>query len=198
LAGAKQSNLIITPPDEPTITVDELEIAQFVSLLLSNDKFRQVIDAITAKVVLILVRFSPQRQAILEAILRELRHRDYLPISLDVEKSSRREFAETVSTLAHMARFIIVDISGAKSMPQELQRILPHLPSVAVQPLMASSDDEDAALRYFGGYSRVLDIHRYETLEVLQASLGEKVIAPAEKKAKELTYVTQRSISSMA
>src|SRR3954454_6277860 len=50
----KQQNLIITPLNEPEITVDNIEIAQFVYLLLHHEKIRQVIDTITTKVVLIL------------------------------------------------------------------------------------------------------------------------------------------------
>src|SRR5438552_2320390 len=34
LAGAKQQNLVITPGYEPAITVDNIEVAQFVYLLL--------------------------------------------------------------------------------------------------------------------------------------------------------------------
>jgi hypothetical protein len=33
LDGAKQQNLIITKEDEPTVTVDNIEVAQFVYLL---------------------------------------------------------------------------------------------------------------------------------------------------------------------
>lgn len=36
--GTKQQGLVITPPNEPTITVNDLEVAQFVYLLLHNEK----------------------------------------------------------------------------------------------------------------------------------------------------------------
>ena len=52
------------PPEESEVTVDDLEVAQFVYLLLHNEKVRRVIDTITSKVVLILGRFSiPERKA---------------------------------------------------------------------------------------------------------------------------------------
>jgi len=47
-----QSDLIITQHDEPVITVDNIEIAQFVYLLLKNAKLRSVIDTLTTKSVL--------------------------------------------------------------------------------------------------------------------------------------------------
>ena len=59
LEGAKQQNLIITPyydddlditPDnEPKITVDDVEVAQFIYLMLNNQRVRNVIDAITQR-----------------------------------------------------------------------------------------------------------------------------------------------------
>ena len=46
---ASQRDLVITGPREPTITVDDLEVAQFVYLLLKREKLRNVIDTITSK-----------------------------------------------------------------------------------------------------------------------------------------------------
>lgn len=136
LRNATQRDLIINFVDEPTITVDNLEVAQFIYLLLDSNKIRQVIDTITSKVVLILGRFSPpNRKAILDAIREELRKRDYVPILFDFEKPASRDFTETISTLARMARFIIADITEPRSIPQELQAIIPDL-SVPVQPLL--------------------------------------------------------------
>lgn len=71
--GAKQQNLVITAPGEPEITVDNIEVAQFVYLLLRNQKIRDVIDTITSKAVLILGRFTPERKAVLDALREERR-----------------------------------------------------------------------------------------------------------------------------
>jgi hypothetical protein len=54
LSGTIQSNLILSPTDQPDITIDSLEVAQFIYLLLNNQKIRHVIETITSKVVLIL------------------------------------------------------------------------------------------------------------------------------------------------
>jgi hypothetical protein len=91
LDGAEQQNLIITAPDEPEITVDNIEVAQFVHLLLHNPKIRDVIDTITSKAVLILGRFTPERKAVLDALRDELRkpERNYIPIVFDFEKPAR-------------------------------------------------------------------------------------------------------------
>jgi Pentapeptide repeats (8 copies) len=80
LEEAKQQNLVITPLGQPEVTVDHIEVAQFIYLLLHNQKIRDVIDTITSKVVLILGRFTDARKAVLDALREELRKRDYLPL----------------------------------------------------------------------------------------------------------------------
>jgi uncharacterized protein YjbI with pentapeptide repeats len=49
LDGTKQNDLVITPYNEPEVTVDNIEVAQFVYLLLRNEKIRDVIDTIGRK-----------------------------------------------------------------------------------------------------------------------------------------------------
>jgi hypothetical protein len=187
LVGAQQSNLIITSYNEPIITVDNLDVAQFIYLLLNNEKIREVIDTITSKAVLILGRFNPpERKAVLDAIREELRRRNYLPIVFDFEVPGSRDLTETISTLAHMARFIIADLTEAKSIPQELQRIVPDLPSVPVQPVLQASAEEYSMFEHFKRYPWVLETYRYQSLDEVITALPEKVIAPAELKAKEL------------
>ena len=46
---AHQSNLVITPEGQASITVDHLEVAQFIYLMLHNSKIRDVIDTVTGK-----------------------------------------------------------------------------------------------------------------------------------------------------
>jgi uncharacterized protein YjbI with pentapeptide repeats len=183
----EQLNLVITPPSEPAITVDNIEVAQFIFLLLNNQKMRQVIDTITSKVVLILGRFTSQRKAVLDAIRGELRKRDYLPVLFDFEKPASQTTVETVSTLAHMARFVIADLTDAKSVLQELQAIVPLSPCVAVQPLLLASQEEPGMLDFIHKFPWVLETHRYTDQRALLADLGGQVIAPAEAKAKRQT-----------
>ena len=182
----KQQNLVVTRDDEPEITVDNIEVAQFVYLLLNNDKIRSVIDTITTKMVLILGRFTPERRAVLDALRNELRQRNYLPMLFDYNKPGARDITETVSLLARMARFVVADLTDAKSIPQELGVIVPDLPSVPVQPLLLEGSDEYGMFEHFRRYPWVLKPHRYSSQEQLIADLSERVIRPAEDKVLEL------------
>ena len=187
LQDTLQLDLIITPDGDPDITVDNLEVAQFIYLLLNNEKLQKVIDTITSKVVVILGNFSSERKAILDAIKKELRNRNYLPIIFDFEKPSSRNLTETITLLARMARFIIADITDAKSIPQELYAIVPHLPSVPVKPLLISSQKEYAMSESFRGYPWFLETYYYDSIEEILGSIKEKIINPAEEKARELS-----------
>ena len=186
LDGCVQTDLDITRGDEPTVTVDDLEVAQFIYLLLNNERVRRIVKALTTKVVLILGRFSAERKAILDAIRAELRRHDYLPVMFDFAQPSTRDTVETISTLAHLARFIIADITDPRCVPQELQTIVPNLPSVPVQLLLAASEAEYGMADHLKRYPWVLEVYRYSALEELVAGLNEKIIEPAEAKAREL------------
>jgi hypothetical protein len=187
LEGAVQSNLVITPLGESPIQVDNLEVAQFIYLLLNNEKIRDVIDTIGKKAVLILGRFTPERKSVLDAIREALRHHGYLPILFDFEKPSTRDTQETIATLTGMARFIIADITDPKSIPQELASIVPNLPSVPVQPVLQTGYEPWGMYDHIKRYHWVLPLVLYESQEALLTELELKVIVPAEEKAKEQT-----------
>lgn len=186
LQGATQSNLIISRPSEPMITVDNLEVAQFIYLLLHNEKIRDVINTITSKVVLILGRFTPERKAVLDAIREELRHHDYCPVLFDFETPATRDTHETVTTLAGLARLVVADITEPTSIPQELVSIVQSLPSLPVQPLLEQGKRPWGMFGHIQRYRSVLPVYRYEDAGALIRALPTDVIAPAEAKAEEL------------
>jgi hypothetical protein len=79
-----------------------------------------------------------------------------------------------------MARFVVADITDAKSIPQELAFVVPNLPSVPVQPLLLEGSAEYGMFEHFKRYPWVLTTHIYPSSEQLIADLGECVIHPAE------------------
>jgi uncharacterized protein YjbI with pentapeptide repeats len=179
----KQLNLIITRSNEPVITVDNLEVAQFLYLLLNNERIRNVINTITTKAVLILGRFTEKRKNVLDAIREELRKHDYVPILFDFDKPSTRDTHETITTLARMARFVIADITNPKSIPQELTSIVEQLPSLPVKPLLRYGAKRWAMYDHISRYPWVLPIFKYRNIDDLIGSLKDRVILPAENEA---------------
>lgn len=185
LDGAAQYGLIVTGPDQPHVTVDHLEMAQFVDLVLHNENIRNALDTLTSKLVLILGRFASERKAVLDALRKALRDRGYAPVIFDFEPA-KQTLDETISTLAHMSRFVIADLTDAKSVLQELRAIVPNSPSVVVQPLLLQSQEEPGMFDFFRTFDSVLRPVRYTDQESLLAELNEKVIAPMEARAAEL------------
>ena len=181
----EQHELIITHDEESVVTVDNLEVAQFVYLLLNNKAIRDLIDTITSKVVLILGRFTAERKPVLDAIRDELRKRDYLPVLFDFEKPTNQTTVETVSTLAHMARFVVADLTDAKSVLQELQAVVPLSPNVVVQPLILRTQEEPGMFDFIRKFPWVLETMRYDNHDQLIGSLDAQVIHPAEAKSRE-------------
>ena len=148
------------------------------------------------KVVLILGRFTPERKAILDTLRDELRKHNYLPVLFDFEKPATRDLTETVSILAHLARFIIVDLTDPSSAPHEVATVIPYT-VVPVQPLLSQEPlvidgklverreyvlFEDLRRRHHW----VLPTFRYQDTAEFLASLQAQIIAPAEQKAREL------------
>ena len=176
-----QSNLRITRDDEPDrITVDNLEVAQFVYLLLHNEKIRDVIHTVTSKAVLILGRFTEERKDVLDSIRVTLKgHANgYVPILFDFHPSPRRNLTETVQILANIARFVIAHLTDANSIPQELSHIIPNIPSLPIQPIILASERSFALYEHWEDFTSVLPVFPYDDASHLVANLDAKVIGP--------------------
>jgi len=161
LDGAVQAGLRIVPLNEPAVLVDDLEVAQFMYLLLRNENVRKAIDTITTRVVLILGRFADSRKSVLDAIRDELRLLGFLPVLFDFEPPSTRDTTETILLLAGLARFIIADLTDPRSVPHELATIVPGV-AVPVQPLIQAPEKPYAMFRDLAKYRWVLPLVSYE------------------------------------
>jgi uncharacterized protein YjbI with pentapeptide repeats len=177
--GTKQQNLVITDKDEPQITADDIEVAQFLYLLVHNEKLRKVIDTITSKVVLILGRFSEERKAVLDAMRDALRKRDLLPIIFDFSIPASRDVTEAVKVFASLARFVIADITDATQVRDELRNIVPDFPSLPIQPILLRGHPEFVGMTNLQRYPWVLPSFEYDNTEHLLAHLDSDVVARA-------------------
>lgn len=195
LRGAKQNNLIITPSGEPTITVDNLEVAQFIYLLLNNPKIREVIDTVAKKAVLILGRFTPERKVVLDAIREKLRTLNFLPIVFDFERPTARDFTETIMTLAGLSCFIIADITNPRSSPLELQATVPNYMTPFV-PIIQEGEQPFAMFTDLQNKYRdwVLDTLLYDTPSNLINVLERAIVQPALARQTELLLLKAQGL----
>jgi pentapeptide repeat protein len=184
----KQQNLVITPKGEAEITADDIEVAQFLYLMLRNEKIRNVIDAVVSKVVLILGRFSDAHKPVLDAIRADLRARNLVPVLFDFTKPANKDLTGTVETLARMARFIIADLTDPSSIPHELATIVPFLRTTPVLPLRLMGSSGYGMFKDLTAYPWVLPTHEYSDVQALLSEMG-AVIAPAEERARVLRPV---------
>ena len=167
--------------------MDDLEVAQFIYLVLNRQKLRNVITALGEKAVLILGRFTERRE-FLDGIATKLRDISlgYLPIIFDFERPTDRDITETVNVLAGLSLFVIADITNPRSVPLELQATIPDyiVPFVTIaqegQPIFSMFDDLP------GKYHWALPLLEYPTLERLLSTFEDKVVKEALKKLHEV------------
>jgi hypothetical protein len=184
---AEQFDVVVTPRDEPRVFVDDLQVAQFIYLLLNNKNVRDVIDTIGRKGVLILGRFTPERKQVLDALRDGLRAAGFVPIMFDFERPTQRDFTETIKTLAGLSLFIIADITNPRCSPLELQAIMPDY-MIPFVPIIAEGEEPFAMFhdlkQKYGEW--VLDLLTYDSIDTLMRALRNAIIQPAVQKSQEL------------
>jgi hypothetical protein len=187
LERAKQQNLVITRKDEPTVTVDNIEVAQFVYLLLHNEKIRDVIDTIGKKGVLLLGRFTEGRMVVLERLRDKLRDLGYVPMVFNFDKPDTKDFTETVRLLCNLSHFVIVDITNPRSAPLELQATVPDY-MVPFAPILQEGEQPFSMfVDLQNKYDWVLQpVIGYPSVDRLIEVLEDKIVRPAQAKFNEL------------
>jgi len=175
---------------EPSITVDNIKIAQFIYLILNNAEIRNAINTLTSKSVLILGRFAiAERKVILDTLRNKLREYDLLPIVFDFDRPIDKDFTETIKTLAGLSYFVIADVTNPKSSPLELQATVPDY-QIPFVPIIQEGEDPFAMMVDLQKkYDWVLKTVSYDSQETLMKVLKPLIIDPAMKKRQELRII---------
>jgi hypothetical protein len=185
LTSAEQSHLTITPVPGINVEVQSLEFAHLLHLLWRNESFRGLIDSTAQRGVLLLGSFSARQKNTLDLIRTYLQSHGYIGIIFDFGPSANRDLQETVMTIAGLVKFVIADITGPRSIPQELASIVPALPSVPVVPLLRTGSRPWALFEHIQRFPHVLTLGRYKDARTLSATLAQGINS-AEKKCSEL------------
>ncbi len=133
-SGLKQENLTITDDRDIAISIDNLELAHFISFIINNKKSQHVKETPLMNAVLILssalyphkrdfpwVLAQYDRTMLLEAIKNELRRHGYLPILCTFKPSPKEDITEIIHLLSSLSLFIIADITNPSNTPRELK-----------------------------------------------------------------------------
>ena len=155
---------------------------------LDGEGVSRMLSEIASRSVLILGRFTAERKAILDAIRRLLATlpREYIPVLFDFEKPGNRDPIEMIVQLASVSRFVIADLSDPKSIPAELQAIVPQFPSLPVVPIIEAGQHEYAVAQHILRRQSVRPVVAYRDEAHLMMILDSEILMPAEKLRDEL------------
>lgn len=186
LDGTIQLNLSITRDGTPTVTVDRLEVAQFIHMLLNYKKIRDVLNSVMNKGVLILGSFKNGGIDLLQAIAARLRKDGYLPMIFDFERPDTADYIETVRALASLSKFVIVELSGP-SVPQELEATIPYFQIPFVPIIDNKHEIHSTFVTFLTKYKEwVLFPIRFSTRDELFTKFSSEIITPALARIRKL------------
>lgn len=184
---ANQASMVIREHSKAVATtIDDLDTAQFIHLIRDNARIADIIDSTSRRTVLLLGRFSPPHKAVLDMLRDELLQRNWVPVLFDFNRPDSRDLTETVASLAHMACFVVANVTGARSIPQELSFIIPYLPSVPVLPILREGAREYAMFEHFQRYPWVLPTLHFRDMEHLREMLDHRILERGFREAMRL------------
>ena len=169
----------------------EVVVSNAVNLVKDLDglNFGEIMSECSKRRVLILGRFTDMRLKILEEIEACLiKHKNrYIPQLFTFQKPEGRGLTESIIGFAAFSKFIIVDLSEPKSVPAELQAIVPNFLSVPVVPIIVSGETEFANFDDIKRRENVIKpTIQYNNLKDLLEKLDKIVIPKAEAKLSAL------------
>ena len=143
----------------------------------------RMLSEIAQRSVLILGRFTEQRKVVLDAIKARLGKKPakYAPILFDFEKPGDRDLIESIVRFAALSRFVIADLSDPKSIPSELQAIVPQFPSLPVVPIIEATQKPYATFDNLARRESVLPTVIYGSEKELLDVFDAQILAPAEQ-----------------
>jgi len=168
LHATQQRDLVVTPKERTRLTVDGLDAAQFVLLLLQHARLRELAHPVRSTAVLVVGDFAADRSAVRDALAETLRQQGYTPVSLYVESPTADDLGSLIRSVLPVVRFACVDLTG----PVILRSLIEELSwgGVPVQPLVHGLT-ENIRLELRSSSRRVLPLYPYENTSDLQAAL---------------------------
>jgi uncharacterized protein YjbI with pentapeptide repeats len=186
LAETRQRDLDIMPAQQPVLSVDSLQTAQLVGMLLHQEQSRYEVFSIILNTVLVIGRFADGRRPVLDAIKAALRRGEYSPLILDFHLPGSGDKNEIVKTLGRMSRFVVADLTEDRRIAETLDAVVHFLPSIPIQPIGQAGREKIELDSHYLKYRWVQPFWPFQDADDLAARFAEEVVAPAERKAAEI------------
>ncbi|MCL4393239.1 MAG: pentapeptide repeat-containing protein [Chloroflexi bacterium] len=186
LDGANQTHLVLRLGGAQPVTVDDLDIAHLLSLIVGNDKAAQLVGGGSSRIALVLGCFPRSRQIVLEAIRDELKRAGYVPVTAVFDDANARHEIKNLAALAQLARFIIAEITEPRGIIQALVSIVESTPPVPILPLHEYGTSPWRLSGQMKQYTWVFGPRPYSDWKDLADKLRLELIGTLETKASEL------------
>jgi hypothetical protein len=170
------------------VRTDRAKTIEGLAKRLDGEGVSRMLSDIAARSVLILGRFTAQRKVILDSIRKALATppRRYVPIVFDFEKPGDRTLIGSILRFASVSRFVIADLTDPKSVPAELQAIVPQFLSLPVVPIIEATQREYPVADDILSRQSVKPVVLYRDEAHLMEILDAEILAPAEELYAEL------------
>jgi uncharacterized protein YjbI with pentapeptide repeats len=185
--GFRTKNLIVTNHADPTVVMDDFAAAVVISSRLQADCVLQT--KAERQLVIILGNFQNERRELLNALRRELKLRSLIPVVFHFDKPVSRTFLDVTRQIAAQTRYIIADLTSPHLIAVDFEASLPYfkLPVQLIGVDSSAIRDADYLLQY----PWILKPYFYRDIAAAGESVTEKIVIPAELKAREIFDFSQ-------
>ena len=171
----------------------DLQTAQLLALMLDGSGVRRLLDSVTSKLVMILGSFSAEEKPALDAVRSALQARGYVAVTFDFERPSERDFAETVTTLAGLCRFVVADFTNAKEVRAEVAQVHAQYRRVPIIPIAKAGVALPITMANVFSPDELDGLVRYTDIADLLTKVQPSIVEPAEERSARIAASIARA-----
>lgn len=177
--------------DSEILSIDDIQVGNIIYLLLDNSNYTRLLNQSKKKSVLLLGRFGDPLKEHLNELTKEVRNNGFSPIVFDFQAPNTLDLIEAIVLLSLLSKFIIVDLTEARSVPAELHAILSTL-TIPVVPIIKRHSEVFSTYTFTNKYSCVLPILIFDDIKDLSGSIfAKEIIEPADNLYNKISGIKQ-------
>jgi hypothetical protein len=148
---------------------------------------------VASKLVLILGSFAEAEKSVLDSLREELQRHGYVAVTFDFERPSALDYAETVTVLAGLSRFVVADFTNAREVRSEILQVRRQYPRVPVIPIARTGAQLPLATMVNAFPEEPSLLVRYDDVADLLRKLKKSVLDVAERRAEQIAETLARA-----